>query len=196
MRIVSCGKLRLDPRQVDDWARGEGFAEANIRQECDTVWGFCLDVDSFLRIIPTDFSCPTEALGVQTPHSLVQDYSQLTFFLHGYREGDPIYFRDMPLEVPPATEVDQELECRYIPPSFASGEVLGRPFFTWVCLRCGGNTFSVDEIYAAGGAWAAMTYRINTPFTAITCSSCAWTEFYRLTNAEFRRAWTLKPLDA
>lgn len=194
MRIVTCGKLQLDPRQIEDWARGEGFAEAGIRQECASAWALSVEADPNLNVVAADFSCSTESMGVQMPHMLEQENGRITFFLHGYRAGDAIYFRDIPLEAPVASEVEPALESRYLPPSFASPESSGRPFFAWRCLRCGGNTFSIGEIFAADGAWAAMTDRMNAPFTAITCSNCAWTEFYRVTNSEFRHAWTHAPL--
>lgn len=194
MRIVSCGKLQLDPRQIEDWARGEGFAEAGIRQECASAWAFSAEADPNLSVVAADFSYSTESMGVQMPHLLESEDGRITFFLHGYRVGDPIYFRNIPLEAPEPSEVEYGLESRYLPPSFSSSEISGKPLFAWHCLRCGGNTFSIDEIFAAGGAWAAMTDRINTPFTAITCTNCAWTEFYRATNSEFRHAWKLAPL--
>ncbi|MGQ8338457.1 zinc ribbon domain-containing protein [Sunxiuqinia sp. A32] len=47
------------------------------------------------------------------------------------------------------------------------------------CPKCGGRKPGVDEIRTTGSGFTKYFNIQNRKFTAISCSSCGFTEFYR-----------------
>ncbi|MCF8303369.1 MAG: zinc ribbon domain-containing protein [Bacteroidales bacterium] len=49
----------------------------------------------------------------------------------------------------------------------------------FVCPKCGSHQFETDMIRATGGAFAKIFDIQNKKFTAVTCTRCRYTEFYK-----------------
>jgi predicted nucleic-acid-binding Zn-ribbon protein len=47
------------------------------------------------------------------------------------------------------------------------------------CPKCGNTRFETDTIRTTGGALAKIFDVQNKKFTAVTCSHCKYTEFYK-----------------
>ncbi len=49
----------------------------------------------------------------------------------------------------------------------------------YVCVKCGGRKAEVDEIRTTGAGFTKYFNIQNRKFTAVSCSRCGFTEFYR-----------------
>ena len=49
----------------------------------------------------------------------------------------------------------------------------------WTCPKCSRREFEVSEVRTEGGALSAMFDVSTNRFSALTCASCSYTEFYR-----------------
>ena len=49
----------------------------------------------------------------------------------------------------------------------------------WQCLKCGNDSYFVDEIRATGGFFAKLFDVQNKKFTTVTCANCSYTELYK-----------------
>ncbi len=54
---------------------------------------------------------------------------------------------------------------------------------SYVCPKCGNTHYEVDEIRTTGGGLSKFFDVQNKKFTAITCSRCMYTEFYKGTTS-------------
>ncbi|ACL69504.1 zinc ribbon domain-containing protein [Halothermothrix orenii] len=50
---------------------------------------------------------------------------------------------------------------------------------SFTCPKCGCQEYEKDEIRATGGGFAKIFDVQNKRFTAITCTNCRYTEFYK-----------------
>ena len=50
----------------------------------------------------------------------------------------------------------------------------------YVCVKCSGNEYDVDEIRTTGSGISRFLNMQNQKFAAITCKKCTYVEFYRL----------------
>lgn len=53
----------------------------------------------------------------------------------------------------------------------------------YVCPKCGGTHYETDTIQTTGGNFSKIFDVQNKKFTAVICSSCGYTEFYRRANS-------------
>ncbi|KKM90891.1 zinc ribbon domain-containing protein [Pseudoalteromonas sp. AS71] len=49
----------------------------------------------------------------------------------------------------------------------------------WSCPKCNNNEFDTGEIRVSGGFWSRIFDVQNKKYTAVTCSRCSFTEFYK-----------------
>jgi len=49
----------------------------------------------------------------------------------------------------------------------------------YVCPKCGNDTYETDVIRTTGGAFSKFFNIQNKKFTAVTCTRCKYTEFYK-----------------
>jgi len=49
----------------------------------------------------------------------------------------------------------------------------------YVCPKCGNRQYEVDEMRATGGAFSKIFDVQNKKFSTVTCTRCAYTEFYK-----------------
>ncbi|MEM9839072.1 MAG: zinc ribbon domain-containing protein [Pseudomonadota bacterium] len=52
--------------------------------------------------------------------------------------------------------------------------------FEWVCPKCSTEEFGATEMHVSGGGLAGHLGVNNQRFAAISCTSCGYTEFYRM----------------
>lgn len=49
----------------------------------------------------------------------------------------------------------------------------------FICSKCGGKNYSVDQFQAAGGNFAKLFDVQNKKFITISCQECGYTELYK-----------------
>ncbi len=49
----------------------------------------------------------------------------------------------------------------------------------YVCPKCGSRQYELDEIRTTGGYLSKLFDVQNKKFSAVTCSKCKYTEFYK-----------------
>ena len=49
----------------------------------------------------------------------------------------------------------------------------------WHCVKCGNDTYEVDQFRAAGGMLAKLFDVQNKRFSTVSCEQCGYTEIYR-----------------
>ena len=47
------------------------------------------------------------------------------------------------------------------------------------CIKCSGRQYEVDQIRTTGSGFTKYFNIQNRKFTAVSCSNCGYTEFYR-----------------
>ena len=47
------------------------------------------------------------------------------------------------------------------------------------CAKCGGRDYDTDEITTTGSTFSKFFNVQNRKYTAVTCSNCQYTEFYK-----------------
>ncbi len=65
-----------------------------------------------------------------------------------------------------------------------SNFILDQKIFTmnnlkYVCPKCGGKEYEIDEFRATGGFWTKIFDIQNKHFTTISCKKCSYTEIYK-----------------
>lgn len=50
----------------------------------------------------------------------------------------------------------------------------------WKCPKCSNESFETDEIAATGTGFSKFFDIQNKKFSAVTCTRCKYTEFYKL----------------
>ncbi len=54
---------------------------------------------------------------------------------------------------------------------------------SYICPKCGGRKADVDQIRTTGAGFTKYFNIQNRKFTAVTCTHCGYTEFYRGTRS-------------
>lgn len=54
---------------------------------------------------------------------------------------------------------------------------------SFTCAKCGGRDYDIDQIRTTGAGFTKYFNIQNRKFTAITCTHCGFTEFYRGTRS-------------
>lgn len=49
----------------------------------------------------------------------------------------------------------------------------------FICPKCGGREYEVDQMRATGGAFAKIFDVQNKKFTTVSCRKCGFTELYK-----------------
>ena len=49
----------------------------------------------------------------------------------------------------------------------------------WQCPKCNNTSFDTDQFTATGGAFSKFFNIQNKKYTALTCTQCRYTEFYK-----------------
>jgi hypothetical protein len=49
----------------------------------------------------------------------------------------------------------------------------------WKCPKCENDSYDIDEIRTTGGALSKFFNVQNKKFTAVSCTKCRYTEFYK-----------------
>ena len=49
----------------------------------------------------------------------------------------------------------------------------------WKCPKCNCTDYDTDTIATTGSGWSKVFDMQNRKFTAVICSNCTYTEFYR-----------------
>ncbi len=49
----------------------------------------------------------------------------------------------------------------------------------YCCAKCQNRSYSTGEIRAAGGFWTKIFDIQSEKYTAVTCTQCGYTEFYK-----------------
>lgn len=49
----------------------------------------------------------------------------------------------------------------------------------WSCIKCGNRSYDAGEIRVSGGFWSRIFDVQNKKYSAVTCSKCSYTEFYK-----------------
>ena len=50
---------------------------------------------------------------------------------------------------------------------------------TWICPKCGNQSFQKDQFQATGGNFAKIYNVQNKKFITISCNRCGYTELYK-----------------
>ena len=50
---------------------------------------------------------------------------------------------------------------------------------SYTCLKCGNRKADIDQIRTTGAGFTKYFNIQNRKFTAVTCTNCGYTEFYR-----------------
>ena len=54
----------------------------------------------------------------------------------------------------------------------------------WHCVKCGNETYDVDEFRATGGMFAKVFDVQNKRFSTVSCEQCGYTEIYRAESSQ------------
>ncbi|MBT4442558.1 MAG: GTP-binding protein [Oceanospirillaceae bacterium] len=49
----------------------------------------------------------------------------------------------------------------------------------WSCIKCGNRDYAAGEIRVSGGFWSRIFDVQNKKYSAVTCTKCSYTEFYK-----------------
>ncbi len=49
----------------------------------------------------------------------------------------------------------------------------------WACMRCENKDYETGEIRVSGGFWSRIFDVQNKKYSAVTCTKCGYTEFYK-----------------
>ncbi|WP_125572107.1 zinc ribbon domain-containing protein [Lacticaseibacillus songhuajiangensis] len=50
----------------------------------------------------------------------------------------------------------------------------------YTCVKCGGHSYSRDQLQATGGTFAKLMDVQNKKFMTISCDNCGYTELYKM----------------
>lgn len=53
----------------------------------------------------------------------------------------------------------------------------------WQCPKCHNHEYEVGEIRVSGGFWSRIFDVQNKKYSAVTCTQCTYTEFYKGTSS-------------
>ncbi len=62
-------------------------------------------------------------------------------------------------------------------------------YLKYTCPKCGNKDYKIETISATGGFWTKIFDIQNKKFSAVICSKCTYTEFYRTKSSKLENVF-------